>query len=523
MGHRQPDDVAGAVRYRTARRTADLTRPAPPNVITSRRGGVASITSPTTSAIPDPSVRRCSQRDPGCQSDTLLCPQYCGGEVGVGQRLPHLLGAALDVGHVHKRWLFGRPGHFCLLCLLLQRMQRVKPRIFECLDPAMLNLMQRNRIQVVQLAPPAPTLLMRLADSSTDRCWLTDCRAISRYSHSWPSVWPLSCRSRSSSSRRPGSASALKTLSISSSGTDHYAGIYLHNVKRAGGAAAVWPAFGVSSPPLACEGEPRRQPGKPKDAGRTGRRSPRRRISAADGRNSPTRCANTSSATTSGMRRSSPTASSTSCCASSGAGRRTPRAADTRTRRRSLSAAPASRPTSPPPNTSSACCQPGQRLHARGTRGMGRRGSSGEIGDDAHYLCELKIDGVALALVYRDGRLERAATRGDGRTGEDVTLNARTIDDIPERLTASDEFPSPRGSRGARRSVLPGRRLRRPQRRSGRGGQAAVRQSAQQRGRFPAAEESRSHRAPQATDDLPRPRPHRRFLAEDAARRLHAR
>ncbi|HYR17539.1 MAG TPA: NAD-dependent DNA ligase LigA, partial [Mycobacterium sp.] len=49
---------------------------------------------------------------------------------------------------------------------------------------------------------------------------------------------------------------------------------------------------------------------------------------------------------------------------------------------------------------------------------------NGEIGDDAHYLCELKIDGVALALVYRDGRLERAATRGDGRTGEDVTLNA---------------------------------------------------------------------------------------------------
>src|SRR5262249_45881715 len=44
----------------------------------------------------------------------------------------------------------------------------------------------------------------------------------------------------------------------------------------------------------------------------------------------------------------------------------------------------------------------------------------GEIGDKAHYLCELKIDGVALSLVYRDGRLVRAATRGDGRTGEDV-------------------------------------------------------------------------------------------------------
>ena len=68
----------------------------------------------------------------------------------------------------------------------------------------------------------------------------------------------------------------------------------------------------------------------------------------------------------------------------------------------------------------------------------------GEIGDDAHYLCELKIDGVALALVYRDGKLERAATRGDGRTGEDVTLNARTIDDIPEKLTGSKEFPVPR-------------------------------------------------------------------------------
>jgi DNA ligase (NAD+) len=68
----------------------------------------------------------------------------------------------------------------------------------------------------------------------------------------------------------------------------------------------------------------------------------------------------------------------------------------------------------------------------------------GEIGEDAHYLCELKIDGVALALVYRDGRLVRAATRGDGRTGEDVTLNARTIDDIPEKLTGSEEFPLPR-------------------------------------------------------------------------------
>nr|WP_090281433.1 NAD-dependent DNA ligase LigA [Mycolicibacterium komanii]CRL77810.1 NAD-dependent DNA ligase [Mycolicibacterium komanii] len=72
----------------------------------------------------------------------------------------------------------------------------------------------------------------------------------------------------------------------------------------------------------------------------------------------------------------------------------------------------------------------------------------GEIGpnvlQDATFLCELKIDGVALSLVYRDGRLERAATRGDGRTGEDVTLNARTIGDIPEKLRDSGEFPQPK-------------------------------------------------------------------------------
>lgn len=66
-----------------------------------------------------------------------------------------------------------------------------------------------------------------------------------------------------------------------------------------------------------------------------------------------------------------------------------------------------------------------------------------EIGCEPYYLCELKIDGVALSLVYRDGRLERAATRGDGRVGEDVTLNARTIDDVPERLTPSADLPIP--------------------------------------------------------------------------------
>jgi len=66
-----------------------------------------------------------------------------------------------------------------------------------------------------------------------------------------------------------------------------------------------------------------------------------------------------------------------------------------------------------------------------------------EIGADPQYLCELKVDGVAIALVYRDGRLERAATRGDGRVGEDVTLNARTIGDVPETLSSSEQFPMP--------------------------------------------------------------------------------
>ncbi|MFH8577271.1 NAD-dependent DNA ligase LigA [Streptomyces zaomyceticus] len=53
---------------------------------------------------------------------------------------------------------------------------------------------------------------------------------------------------------------------------------------------------------------------------------------------------------------------------------------------------------------------------------------------DFHYLCELKVDGLAVNLTYEHGRLTRAATRGDGRTGEDITPNVRTIADIPERL-----------------------------------------------------------------------------------------
>lgn len=57
-----------------------------------------------------------------------------------------------------------------------------------------------------------------------------------------------------------------------------------------------------------------------------------------------------------------------------------------------------------------------------------------------HYLCELKIDGLAVNLTYEHGVLTRAATRGDGRAGEDITPNVRTIADIPHRLTG-DRVP----------------------------------------------------------------------------------
>ncbi len=64
------------------------------------------------------------------------------------------------------------------------------------------------------------------------------------------------------------------------------------------------------------------------------------------------------------------------------------------------------------------------------------------VGKDAgakpSYLCELKVDGLAINLVYERGRLVRGATRGDGRTGEDVTPNVRTLENVPDRLAGED-------------------------------------------------------------------------------------
>ncbi|MFF3688989.1 NAD-dependent DNA ligase LigA [Streptomyces sp. NPDC002187] len=61
-------------------------------------------------------------------------------------------------------------------------------------------------------------------------------------------------------------------------------------------------------------------------------------------------------------------------------------------------------------------------------------------GSGYHFLCELKVDGLAVNLTYEKGRLVRAATRGDGRVGEDITPNVRTIAEIPDRLQG-DRIP----------------------------------------------------------------------------------
>ncbi len=60
------------------------------------------------------------------------------------------------------------------------------------------------------------------------------------------------------------------------------------------------------------------------------------------------------------------------------------------------------------------------------------------VGDGVRFSCELKIDGVAVALTYRRGRLVQGATRGDGRVGEDITANVRTIHTVPQKLLLAD-------------------------------------------------------------------------------------
>lgn len=79
-----------------------------------------------------------------------------------------------------------------------------------------------------------------------------------------------------------------------------------------------------------------------------------------------------------------------------------------------------------------------------------------ELGEQPAYVCELKIDGLGVALTYSGGTLVRAATRGDGVVGEDVTLNVRTIGDVPERLApeALARMRDPQGSIEVRGEVF---------------------------------------------------------------------
>ncbi|MGH3280231.1 MAG: NAD-dependent DNA ligase LigA, partial [Trebonia sp.] len=64
------------------------------------------------------------------------------------------------------------------------------------------------------------------------------------------------------------------------------------------------------------------------------------------------------------------------------------------------------------------------------------------ISGDVSYTCELKIDGLAMSLLYEDGKLTRAATRGDGQVGEDVTANVATITQVPHRLAGPAPSPA---------------------------------------------------------------------------------
>ncbi len=78
-----------------------------------------------------------------------------------------------------------------------------------------------------------------------------------------------------------------------------------------------------------------------------------------------------------------------------------------------------------------------------GLRDFDRRVRSLLDVEDVTYLCEPKLDGLAVELVYRNGRLVAGSTRGDGQIGEDVTANLRTIRSVPLRLRRTGAVPAP--------------------------------------------------------------------------------
>ena len=115
------------------------------------------------------------------------------------------------------------------------------------------------------------------------------------------------------------------------------------------------------------------------------------------------------------------------------------------------------------------------------------------------YTCELKIDGLGVAITYQNGAFVRAATRGDGTMGEDVSLNVRTIRDVPMHLSeaALAHMGADRGTPIEVRGevYMPKGRLRPPERRGRRRGPRALRQPAQRRRRQPAPEGPQGHGA----------------------------
>ena len=140
--------------------------------------------------------------------------------------------------------------------------------------------------------------------------------------------------------------------------------------------------------------------------------------------------------------------------------------------------------------------------------------------EEPALLCELKVDGLAINLLYEGGRLVRALTRGDGSTGEDVTPNVRTIDSVPDRLTGTDEFPVPDLIEVRGEVFLPVEAFERLNESLLEAGKAAVRQPAQLGRRLAAPEGPAGHRDPRARHGLPRHRRARGLRAERAVARL---
>ena len=161
------------------------------------------------------------------------------------------------------------------------------------------------------------------------------------------------------------------------------------------------------------------------------------------------------------------------------------------------SGSPARRSTaSPPSSTRRPCCRSTPSQDEAALRRFDERLRKG-LGPDVavEYVLEPKLDGLSVELVYRDGVLLQAATRGDGRKGEGITANVRTITSVPLQLRDS-ERPVPPLPRHPRRDHHVRQGLRPAQRAADRRGQGALRQPAQLRRRLRAPARPAAHRLP---------------------------